>query len=467
MDRRLKRTRLARVLGLSDLSILSSASMAPAYSIASTFGLMVAAAGQRAILSLIALTIPIVFIAIAFHRLCEDTSDAGSTYAWSRIAFGYKPGAFAAWIVVLSYFFAAVAAVVPAGIYTLELLSWFGWIPGTLVNSAPAVAVAGSAWVLVASALLIGGMRPTARATGLFLGLEVAALLLFATIAFLHHPSAAPAAHPAGTISLGVSGFAGFLSAMVLSIWVTDGWEVSTYASEENSGTSRQPGLGGLYGLLITVLIVVICMAAFSRVSDLASISSHAADTLAFVAAQLGGGWKTIVMVVTVLVSTAATLWTTQLGISRGIFSMARDAVFPRALSAVHPNYGTPHLSILAVNIGVMFVTLLTGFSPNANDALNEVVNASSIFLGLTFILTGLACIVHFRRKGFALTDMTRIVLPAIGTAAVSVLLIVNFATQKPIDQWIAVGGILVGIVFAAVPRLARPASTQYRVPVA
>ncbi len=439
--------------------------MAPAYSIASTFGLMVAAAGSGAILSLIALTIPIVFIAIAFHRLCEDQADAGSTYAWSRVAFGYKPGAFAAWIVVLSYFFAAVAAVVPAGIYTLELLSSFGWLPASLVNQAPAVAIAGSCWVLAASALLIGGMRPTARATGLFLLAEVAALMLFAVIALFHHPVAA-ASH-AHIVSLGARGMTGFLAAMVLSIWVTDGWEVSTYASEENSGTSRQPGLGGLFGLLITVVIVIICMAAYSRVTDLASISSHAADTLAFVAVQLGGGWKTTVMVVTVLVSTAATLWTTQLGISRGLFSMARDSVFPRALSAVHPNFGTPHLSILAVNIGVMFVTLLTGFLPSANDALLEVVNASSIFLGMTFILTGLACVVHFRRKGFPVTDLTRVVLPAIGTLAVTALLVFNFANQSRVDQWIVLVFVAMGVVFAAVPRLPRAAAPDYRVPAA
>jgi len=440
--------------------------MAPAYSIASTFGLMVAAAGSGAILSLVLLTVPIVFIAIAFHRLCEDQSDAGSTYAWSRVAFGYKAGAFAAWIVVLSYFFAAVAAVVPAGIYTLELLSSFGWVPASLATQAPAVAIAGSCWVLVASALLIGGMRPTARATGLFLLLEVGALMLFAVMALFHHPVAAAGAiqHP---ITLGARGLTGFLAAMVLSIWVTDGWEVSTYASEENSGTSRQPGLGGLFGLLITVAIVIICMAAYSRVSDLASISSHAADTLAFVAVQLGGGWKTTLMVVTVLVSTAATLWTTQLGISRGIFSMARDRVFPRALSAVHPSFGTPHLSILAVNIGVMFVTLLTGFLPSANEALNQVVNASSIFLGMTFILTGLACIVHFRRKGFPVTDLTRMVLPAIGTIAVTVLLVFNFANQSRIDQYIVlVVGIAFGLIFAAVPRLPRTAP-PYRVPAA
>ncbi len=461
----MKRTRLSRVLGLSDLSILSSASMAPAYSIASTFGLMVAVAGSGAVLSLVILTVPIVFIAIAFHRLCEERADAGSTYAWSRLAFGHRPGAFAAWIVVLSYFFAAVAAVVPAGVYTLEFLAHFGWVPSAWVNQAPAVAIAGSSWVLVASALLIGGVRPTARASGLFLGLEVAALLLFAGLAFLHKP----VPHSAAThlVTLGSGGYAGFLAAMVLSIWVTDGWEVSTYTSEENSGTSRQPGLGGLFGLLATVAIVLFCMIAYLRVGDLAGISNQAADTLAYVANQLGGGWREIVMVLTVLVSTAATLWTTQLGISRGVFSMARDSVFPRALSAVHPSYGTPHLSILAVNIGVLVVTLLMGFAPSAKDALLEVVNASSIFLGLTFILTGLSCVVHFRRKGFPLSDMTRIVLPAIGTVAVTYLLVKNFFSQTHEDQLIALGGIGIGVVFALMQRLPRAAIPDYRVPAA
>src|SRR5260370_39197166 len=95
--------------------------MAPAYSIAVTFGLMVAAAGAGSPLSLVALTIPIIFIAIAFHRLCEEHPDARSTYAWSRLAFRPVVGAFGAWIVPLSYFFAAVAAVVTVGVFPVGL----------------------------------------------------------------------------------------------------------------------------------------------------------------------------------------------------------------------------------------------------------------------------------------------------------------------------------------------------------
>jgi hypothetical protein len=49
---------------------------------------------------------------------------------------------------------------------------------------------------------------------------------------------------------------------------------------------------------------------------------------------------------------------------------------------------------------------------PSANDALKEVVDASSIFLGLTFILTGLSCVVHFRRRGFPLQRLPRAAAP-------------------------------------------------------
>src|SRR5215472_2452997 len=203
--------------------------MAPAYSIAVTFGLMVAAAGTGAPMALVALTIPIIFIAIAFHRLCEEHPDAGSTYAWSRLAFGSGVGAFGAWVVVLSYFFAAVAAVVPAGIYTLNLAAQFHLSPAEWSQNPLIIAITGSAWVIVASLLLIGGIRPTARVSGLFLLFECAVLLVFAALAFFHPAlaSIAPASN-LRVLSFGSAGLVGFLGAMVIAVWVTDGWEVSS-----------------------------------------------------------------------------------------------------------------------------------------------------------------------------------------------------------------------------------------------
>lgn len=438
------------MLGLADLSILASASMAPAYSIAVTFGFMVAAAGTGAPLSLVVLTIPIVFIAIAFHRLCEEHPDAGSTYAWSRLAFGPGVGAFAAWVVVLSYFFAAVAAVVPAGIYTLDLAAHFHIVPAASAENTLAVAAAGSVWVIVASLLLIGGIRPTARVSGLFLLFECAVLLIFVGLAIFHPAGAAvPVVAHATPFTFGTGGFEGFLGAMVLAVWVTDGWEVSSYSSEENEGGARVPGIGGLVALIATVVLILICMVAFMLIAPLAGLATHSSDSLAYIADRLGGGWRSTIMIATVLVSTAATLWTTQLGISRGMFSMARDRLFPNALTAVHPVFGTPYVAIAAVNAGVFVITALTGFLPSAGQALSEVVNATAVLLNLTFILTGASCVVHFLRKGRPITDMTRVVLPAVGTIAIAALLDLNFRRQTPLDQTIAAVTIGLGVAYA------------------
>jgi len=237
-------------------------------------------------------------------------------------------------------------------------------------------------------------------------------------------------------------------------VWVTDGWEVSSYSSEENEGGSRVPGIGGIVGLVATVALILICMIAFMTIAPSAGLAGHSADTLAYVADRLGGGWLSTIMIATVLVSTAATLWTTQLGISRGMFSMARDRLFPNALTSVHPTFGTPYVAIAAVNAGVLVVSVLTGLLPSAKDALLEVVNATAVLLNLTFILTGASCVVHFLRKGAKLTDLTRVVLPAIGTVAIFALLDLNFRSQTPLDQTIALITIGLGVAYAVVVAL-------------
>ncbi|MBV8366851.1 MAG: APC family permease [Candidatus Eremiobacteraeota bacterium] len=431
-----------------DLSVLSSASMAPAYSIAATFGLMIAAAGAGAPLALVLLTIPVMFIAIAFHRMCEEHPDAGSTYAWARLAFGQRTGGFSGWIVMLSYFGAAMATIVPAGVYTLRFLNDPLHLVGAGAADNPlAVAAIGSAWIVAAGLMLVWGMRPTADTTAVFLVLEIGALLLFAGLALLH--PVASGGHSGSLLTIGNGGGAGFLAAMVLAIWVADGWEISTYTSEENTGSARQPGSSALVALGVTTAIMLVCAIAFMRVAPLDGLAKHATDTLAYVADQLGGGWRTWLMVLTVIVSTGATLWTGQLGLSRLLFSAARDGLLPRAFGRVHARFGTPAFSIAVVTIGALVLSLLVGLLPSVYAMLDDVDNIVSILLGMTFILTGAACVTYFLRKGTPWFDVTRVLLPAAGTIGLTALLVKNFQSQTAVDQWAAIGCVIAGVLIA------------------
>src|ERR1700722_1417140 len=145
--------RMRRVLGLPDLLVLSAASIGPAFSLATTFGPMVAAGGSATPLALVLVTAIMAMVAAGYRRLGERYPDAGSAYAWVRIAFGRITGAYAAWVLIVANIFAVVATAVPAGAYTLALLA------PDRAQSPAATALVATAWVLAASALLYMGLR--------------------------------------------------------------------------------------------------------------------------------------------------------------------------------------------------------------------------------------------------------------------------------------------------------------------
>ncbi len=441
--------RLLRSLSLTDLSVLASSSMAPAYSLAAVMGLVVAAAAAGAPFSIIISTIPIAFIALGFMRLATTRPSAGGAYAWSRIAFGDRVGWFTAVLVIIAYYFGTLASAVPAGVYTISAL---GLLKAHVAATPLTIAIAGMLWTAFSTYFLIIGARPTALISAVFLTIEILALLVIAFIA-LAHPftgTPRPGALPIG-ITIGATGIAGVIVGAVLSIWVSAGWEISTYSSEESTGAATTPGAGALIGLLATMALVWFCMVAFMHVGTVKGFSDHRDDALAYVAGSLGGGWISDLMVANVLVSSAAAVWTTMQVLSRAVFAMGRDGLLPRGLAAVHPKYGSPHVAIWVVSIPVILLLLYSGLVASAQDTLNTVVTGSSIFVGSTFVITGLACaFLHLRQEPQRRHTLTGIVLPVIGALWTLGFLIYDVWKQQPgFIQWITITGIVVAFIFS------------------
>ena len=105
-----------------DISVLSSAAMGPAYSLAATMGPMVAAAGAATPYALASLTAIMLCIAVSFSMLSRSRPMPDRHIRGSD-GFGNSAGAYGAWLLILSNFFATLAIAVPAGSYTLEFLA--------------------------------------------------------------------------------------------------------------------------------------------------------------------------------------------------------------------------------------------------------------------------------------------------------------------------------------------------------
>lgn len=433
-----KPRRLHRVLGLFDVTVLAGASMGPAYSLASTMGPMIAAVGAKAPIALALLSAIMLCIAIAFSRLSRVRPNAGSSYAWIAQAFGPHAGAYAAWLLVLSNYFATMATALPAGIYTLELFS------PSIATSPVADALVGTAWILVSAALLAFGLRPTALVTAAFFAAELLVLGASAVAAaFFPHLAPPPSAGPPIPIA---GGIAGLISAMVLGIWMSDGWEVSASTSEETAGPRRTAGLGGIIGLLITTMILLLAMAAYLHAGPVAGFVEHQADSMAYVADRLGGGVWRWAIVAAVLISTSAALWTTMLYLSRSVYAMGRDGVIAPAVGELDAR-AVPRNALVVLTVGVAAFTLLTGFFPSAAVALTFVITGSSVFLGALFIGSALAAVRSFFNEPSE--RWLGVVVPLIGAAGLLAIVGFSVAQADATTRWIELGGLGLGVPFA------------------
>lgn len=428
-------SQLPRVLKIFDVSVLASASMAPAYSLAATAGPMIAVSGGRAAASLIALSTLMLGIALGYAELARRYPDAGSSFAWIRRAFGFRMGAYGAWLLLLSNFFATLATALPAGVYTLELIA-----PAHATDPRYDAAV-GALFVLASGALLAFGLRPTALFTTLFLGGELA-VLGAGVLAAARHPAASAIS---ATHLLPTAGSGGLIAAMVLGIWMTDGWEISAAVSEE-AHESHASGRGGVTGLVLVTVVTACALVSYERIGTVAGFAAHEADALAYVADLLGPGWHAA-FAIAVLVSTSASLWTTALYLARSVYAMGRDGVLPSALGRLDAR-GVPMHATLAVGAGVVLCTLLCGFLPSAASALNLVLSGTSVFLGLLFACTAGAAVRLFAGDRGA-SRLRTTAAPAIGGGVLLLVIAVSAWQAEPRAQAMEVAFLLAGVPLA------------------
>src|SRR3984893_18624953 len=89
-------------LGLISSTVIATASVAPAYSIAATLGFVVGAVVLRAPAVAVLGFVPMLFCSIGYSELNKADPDCGTTFTWATRAFGPKTGWFGGWAIVVA-----------------------------------------------------------------------------------------------------------------------------------------------------------------------------------------------------------------------------------------------------------------------------------------------------------------------------------------------------------------------------
>lgn len=428
---------MQRVLGFGDLVLLATASIGPAFSLATSLGPMEAAGGSATPLALLAVTSIMVCVAFAYRRLGARYPSAGSAYSWVRIAFGPRAGAYAAWVVIVANVFAIVATALPAGIYTLSLLAVL--FPG--VRTTPfAGGLVGAAWVVGAGLLLYRGLRPTSRLANALAIAELVVLAVAAALAALHAPVRAAVAFAPPPAAGGVIG------AIAIGIWMIDGWEVSASTAEEAYEARSAPGAGGLAGLLLTAAVLWVCTSAFLRVGTAAGYSANEGDAMAYVGAAIGGGAWRVAITATVLVSLAAALQTTLVYLTRSFFAMGRDGVLPHRFGTLDAR-DQPGFTVLVMTALGAGGLIASAFFPSVRAAFAFILSGAAVYLGVLFLLSAAAAVRIFAGTRTAWLDA--VMLPALAAVALAGVLAVSVAQGDRPTQLFLLGAALAGVPFA------------------
>lgn len=382
--------------------------------------------------------------ALSYAELGCMRTGAGGLYAYIRDAFGPVTAFVYGWTL-----FAVIASGSVAALATAAGDNMAALVPGISPVGRKFVGLAAIAFLAFIN---VRGTRQSTTVLGVATALKVAALLfLIVALPLVGHgfaevTTAWPATWDGALLS-------GGLAAMVAVLWAYEGWQYATFVGGEVQNPQRNFPLGLVIGTLGCIAIYV--LANLGYVAGLGPTALQSSTTVASdaVAAGFGAGAGKL-MAIPVLVSIVSGAHGIMLTASRVFFTMANDGVFFKKLGEVHPRFGTPANSVLAVSAWAAVLALSGQF----NTLLTYVVFVGWIFYGL-----GGLCVIVFRRKDPDAPRPFKVpgypVTPLLFVAA-ALVIVGNTVVSNPARGAIGIGGTLIGIPIYYLWRRSRSSTT-------
>ncbi|MEU6607778.1 APC family permease [Streptomyces shenzhenensis] len=429
-------------LGTFDTVVMAVAGSAPAYSLGATTAVLVGAVGLAAPAALLYCAIPMLGIALAFAQLGRIDVNAGASYSWVGRTLHPALGFVSGWALVVSATIFMVAGSLPAGSMTLALFD------ERLADDTALATVVGAGWFLLMLGVVLGGARITVRAQLLMSGVELALLALFAVLAVFHTDNARP--FDWSWLGFGqFDGVSGFASGALIAAFYYWGWDVTSNLSEETRNSRRTTGLAGLIGLGVVFLLFEVFTIAANVILSSGQITQNAANVLAVLGEEIWPGWGGKLLIVSVLLSTVATLETTLIQVTRSLFAMGRDRTLPAALGRVHRTWNTPWAAISVVGAVALAMFIAANALGTVGEILSDAISAIGLQIAVYYGLAGLAAVVAHRKLLF--TSPARLLLggvwPLFGSLFMFWIFVESLGELSDAAVAIGIGGLAVGLV--------------------
>lgn len=427
--------------------VMAVAGSAPAYSIAGSTAIIIAAAGLASPAALLWCGLPMLGIAWAFSYLGRADVNAGASYSWVGRALHPVLGFMAGWALVVSATIFMVAGALPAGSATVALFD------ENAASNTPLVTLVGAIWFLVMAAAVLFGVQFTARAQWIMSTIEVGLLVVFGVLALIHASSGHHAGPSFDWSWLGFShfgGVGGFVAAALVAAFYYWGWDVASNLSEETKDGKKWAGRGGIIGVIIVFLlfeVFTICVQVILPTSAIKGNPNILTTLGDYIWPGIGGK----VLIVAVALSTIATLETTLIQVTRTLFAMGRDHTIPLIFGRAHKKWRTPAFATVIVTGVSLILFVGSNFIGSVGTILADAVSSIGIQIAFYYALAAIAVIVAYRKILFkSVKNFIFIALwPGLGAIFMIFVFVeaVPSLSSNPLIIEIGFGALVIGLI--------------------
>jgi APA family basic amino acid/polyamine antiporter len=321
---------------------------------------------------------------------------AGSAYTYSYATMGELVAWIIGWDLVLEYSLSSSTVAVGWSAYAVILLRELGitvppsltGAPGTSVLLPDGSSIAGLFNLpaviacLAITALLVIGIRESARVNTTIVIIKIAVLALFVIVGAQYvntanlHPFIPP-----NTGEFGSFGWSGILRGAGIIFFAYIGFDAVSTASQEAKNPGRDIPIGILVSLAICTVIYIAVGLVMTGLVPYTSL--NVASPIAVAVQATGVNWLPPLINIGAICGLTSVILVNLLAQSRIFYSMSRDGLLPPAFAKLHPRFRTPHVTTAITGL---VVAIASGLFPIG--VLSQLVSMGTL-LAFAIVCTG------------------------------------------------------------------------------